>query len=240
MKRMHPIGSCVAAALSIAIFGGGAAQAGVIASSTFTSGLDGWTSNTPAQITQQSTGGNPGGFMLFTDATDDATFVSAPSAFLGNYIALGVSSISLDFNIIAETQIDSVSPYSFGLSGPGGSAVWTGANPGSSPTPGWVHLSAAISDAAPPSGWVVHSGTWAGLLANVNVFDITIEIVTNDQSGTWIDKEGVDNVVLSNASSPNGAAPEPSTWAMMLLGAAGLGLAGHRRRRTSAESRVAA
>ena len=32
--------------------------------------------------------------------------------------------------------------------------------------------------------------------------------------------------------SPSGAIPEPSTWAMMLLGFAGLGFAGYRRTRT--------
>jgi len=33
--------------------------------------------------------------------------------------------------------------------------------------------------------------------------------------------------------SPDGAAPEPSTWAMMLLGFAGLGYAGYRKAKTS-------
>jgi hypothetical protein len=37
--------------------------------------------------------------------------------------------------------------------------------------------------------------------------------------------------VLSNAS---GAAPEPSTWAMMLIGFAGLGFAGWRTQRKTA------
>jgi hypothetical protein len=239
MERIQPIIACVALALSSAVISGGAAHAGVLASSTFDTGLDGWTSNTPSQVTQQPTGGNPGGFMLFTDATDDATAVSAPSAFLGNYIALGASSISFDFNVIAETRIDSVSPYSFGLSGPGGSAVWEGATPSTANLPtGWVNLTAAISDAAPPTGWTVESGTWAGLLANVNVFQITIEIVTNDQGAPWTDLEGVDNVVLSSASATG--APEPSTWAMMSLGFAGLGFVGYRRSRKSLPLRAAA
>jgi hypothetical protein len=41
-----------------------------------------------------------------------------------------------------------------------------------------------------------------------------------------------DNITLGSATP--GGAPEPSTWAMMLLGFAGLGFAGYRRARTSA------
>ena len=235
MKRIQPIAACVAWALSSAIISGGAADAGVLASSTFTSGLEGWISNTPPQVIQQSPGGNPGGYMLFTDATADGTVVLAPSAFLGNYIAIGASSISFDVNIIAETRVEAVSPYQFSLSGPGGSATWKGATPDLSP--GWVSLNAAISDASPPSGWTVTGGTWAGLLANVTQFEIPIELVTNDQSQPWVDQEGIDNVVLSGAS---GATPEPSTWAMILLGAAGLGFAGHCRAKKSPSLRVTA
>jgi PEP-CTERM motif len=36
----------------------------------------------------------------------------------------------------------------------------------------------------------------------------------------------------------SGAAPEPSTWAMLLLGFAGLGYAGYRRARQTADARV--
>src|ERR1035441_676075 len=102
------------------------AEADVVASSTFDAGLGGWTSNTPSQIAWQSNGGNPDGYLRFTDATGDSTVVWAPSSFLGNYASLGVSSISFDDNIIAETQVQSVGQYEIDLSGPGGSATFLG------------------------------------------------------------------------------------------------------------------
>jgi hypothetical protein len=45
---------------------------------------------------------------------------------------------------------------------------------------------------------------------------------------------GIATPLLTGLSSPHGlefAAPEPSTWVMMLLGFAGLGYAGYRRTR---------
>jgi hypothetical protein len=102
-------------------------QAGTVASSTFDTGLDGWTSNTPAQIAFQASGGNPGGYIQFVDETGDSTVIDAPSAFLGNYLAEGISSISFDDNIFAETGVSSVAPYEIDLSGPGGSASYFGA-----------------------------------------------------------------------------------------------------------------
>jgi hypothetical protein len=54
-------------------------QAGIIASSTFDTGLGDWTSNTPSQIAWQSTGGNPGGYIQFTDASSASTVCLARS-----------------------------------------------------------------------------------------------------------------------------------------------------------------
>jgi hypothetical protein len=112
-------------------------RAGIIAESTFDTSLDSWTSNTPAQISWSKTGGNPGGFILFEDVTNDWTVVDAPKTFLGNYTALnGVGTISFDHKIIAETGIQSLSPYEVDLSGPGGSATWLGTTPKG--VTGWV------------------------------------------------------------------------------------------------------
>jgi hypothetical protein len=178
------------------------ARAGTLASSTFDTDLDGWTSNTPSQVVWESTGGNPGGFAQFTDATPDTSLIFAPGQFLGNYISQNVTGISFDFNVIAESNVLNVYPYEIDLSGPGGSASWFGATPSATNFPtGWVNVSAAITDTpSAPNGWTVTNGTWQGLLGNVTSLDIPIELVNNDQVQGWVDEEGIDNVVL--AASP--------------------------------------
>lgn len=204
------------------------AEADVIASSTFGADLGGWTSNTPSQIAWQSTGGNPGGYLQFTDASGDSTVVLAPASFLGNYASLGVSSISFDDNIIAETLVGTVYPYEIDLSGPGGSATFLGNQPPSTYPTGWITVTAAISTGAPPSGWTVNSGTWLGLLANVNQVQIPIELITNSGStGTYTDVEGIDNVTLTGSPA---SVPEPASLSLMFTVV--LGLAWRLRRRT--------
>jgi hypothetical protein len=148
---------------------------------------------------------------------------------------MGVTGVSFDFNVFAETQIIATSAYQFDIIGPGGSAVWVGNTPGSAPT-GWVSNSASISGGVGGTGWTLESGTWAGLLANVTTFEIPIELITNDQSSPWTDIEGVDNVVLSNNVSQT---PLP---AALPLFAGGLGMVGFlaRRKQRKAVSELAA
>ena len=50
---------------------------------------------------------------------------------------------------------------------------------------------------------------------------------------SWGSGEHADTFTINIVASPPPAVPEPSTWAMMLIGFAGLGLAGWRHRRTA-------
>ena len=203
-------------------------RAGIIAESNFDSSLEGWTSNTPSQVTWSATGGNPGGFMLFKDATGASTVVDAPAAFLGNYSALnGVGTISFNDKIIAETGINYISPYEIDLSGPGGSATWTGATPKG--VTGWVTLTAPLDK----TDWKVTSGTWLGLLADVTQLQIPIELVTNDTIPGDTDHEGIDNVILSSRAS---ATPEPASLVLLGSGIVGLGGCAIRRRRLATQT----
>jgi PEP-CTERM motif len=52
------------------------------------------------------------------------------------------------------------------------------------------------------------------------------------------DREHVDEGAMFTFTLVSGAVPEPSTWAMLLLGFAGLGSAGYRRARQTAVARV--
>jgi hypothetical protein len=52
------------------------------------------------------------------------------------------------------------------------------------------------------------------------------------------DREHVDEGTKFTFTLVGGAVPEPSTWAMLLLGFAGLGYAGYRRVRQAAVARV--
>jgi hypothetical protein len=58
----------------------------------------------------------------------------------------------------------------------------------------------------------------------MNISELDINLVSSTPDGATF---AVDNIVLSSAS----VIPEPSTWAMMLLGFAGLGFVGYRRTR---------
>jgi hypothetical protein len=197
-------------------------RAGIIAESTFDTSLDGWTSNTPSQISWSKTGGNPGGFISFEDTTNDWTVVNAPATFLGNYSALNsVGTISFDHKIIAETGIQSLSPYEVDLSGLGGSATWTGATPKG--VTGWVTLNVPLVQ----SDWTINSGTWTGLLADVTQLQIPIELVTNDTIPGDTDHEGIDNVILSSS------APEPASLTLLGAGMGGLGGLALRRRQAN-------
>ena len=199
----------------------GQAQGSTIASSTFAADTEGWTSNTPAEISWQSSGGNPGGYIQFLDATANSTYIYAPGSFLGNYLTLGVTSLSFDADIFAETGVSVVGKYELDLSGPGGAASFFGAQPSTSYPTGWVNVLVPIANTVtPPAGWTLASGTWLGLLANVTQVGIPIELVTNVTIPGDTDREGIDNVALSGS----GSVPEPSVILLMSGGLLALGV----------------
>ena len=66
-------------------------------------------------------------------------------------------------------------------------------------------------------------GDLATILSNVTKFQIRGEFINGAEL------EGIDNVLLATS-----AVPEPSTWAMMILGFAGVGFMAYRRRKVAA------
>jgi hypothetical protein len=198
MDKNGRIIKSVIAIAAVVVLGAGPASAAcklkAIASSTFNKNLSGWTSNTPAEVVWHSSGGNPGGFVQFTDMTSATTYIDAPASFHGAYTALdGAGFITFQHNILQEQSVSSYDPYQVFLSGPGGAAVFNGGTPTAAST-GWLTVAAPLAAA----DWTVTSGTWSGLLANVTDLQIVIEVVGNNNSGT--DIEGIDNVAVVSQS----------------------------------------
>jgi hypothetical protein len=157
--------------------------------STLDTDLDGWTSNTPAEATWSATGGDPGGFIRFQDASAVQTYITAPPKFLGDYSGLnGAGSIQFEHRIFQETQLIDLYPYEVRLSGPGGAATWDGPTPAG--TNDWTTISAPLDLAA----WSVTGGAWTDLLTNIDRLEINIELAQNDNHFAVTDIEGIDNV----------------------------------------------
>jgi hypothetical protein len=87
------------------------------------------------------------------------------------------------------------------------------------------------------SGWLFVAGTTGNVVDKVYVTGLTIgtpiiALGSFNEVATVNPSTGVVETTLLNINSPHGmdflAAPEPSTWAMMLLGFAGLGFMGYR------------
>jgi|GEM_PF-4576602 len=179
----------------------------VVAKTTFDSDLGGWTANTPPDVQWNATGGNPGGEALFTDKTSGVgTIMIAPASFLSpavNYTKLnGKAYISYQHRMVKETGVLGVGNYNIVMSGPGGTATFTGAlaiildkkNP-------WVTVVAPLVEA----DWAMsNGGNWSDLLANVTSIQIPMEMVSN--SGGETDQEAMDNIEL--VSHPAGFSPK--------------------------------
>jgi hypothetical protein len=178
----------------------------VVASTTFDSDLGGWTANTPPDVQWNAKGGNPGGEALFTDVTNGVgTIMLAPSNFLSpavNFTKLdGKGYISYQHQMVKETGVLGTGNYNIVMSGPGGTATFTGALaiilPKKNP---WVTVVAPLIEA----DWVMTSGgSWSALLANVTSIQIPMEMVSNSD-GT--DQEAMDNIEI--VSHPGGFSPK--------------------------------
>jgi hypothetical protein len=86
------------------------------------------------------------------------------------------------------------------------------------------------------------SGGWGPVIATIPfnlsgdtiTFSAPFDLFSNSPIFTYqlqADTFGVDNDLIPGSSTARESIPEPSTWAMMLLGFAGLGFAGYRRAR---------
>lgn len=170
--------------------------------------VQGWTRKIDGgngTIDNPGTGGNPGGFLRFTDGPVGAPpeNVIAPSAYLGDWsqalAAPDATFISLDAILIdPHVNQNNFDQIIITITGPGGSARVDLGVP--SQVGVWEHFSVFLKE----TDWTLTSGTWAGLLANVTIFEIQMDWVNPNPKRT-----GIDNVILT--------IPEPATGGLLLL-----------------------
>ncbi|HCO94216.1 MAG TPA: hypothetical protein DIU00_09740 [Phycisphaerales bacterium] len=180
--------------------------------STFDTDADGWVFG--VDHSWQSTGGNPGGYIL--NSADDTTgFVSAPSKFLGDWAAMVATNLTYEIKIFDTGSVYKIGNYWVRIDGPGGNAYWLG--PPAPPDPSaWLTLNVPITE----SDWTIESGSWNALLADVTQLRIATEFYNN----YWPQEiTGFDNVSLDINPTP-----VPSA---VLLGMIGLSVAGVKLRK---------
>ncbi len=180
-------------------------QGTIVAISTFDSDVDGWTwrSENNERYSWQADGGNPGGYIHFDNNPSGYTYTNifAPQKFLGDWSLLNnTGAILYDVNIFSTGLYTDRNGYRCTLSGPGGRAQWTGEYP--DPQVGWATVYVPIQE----SLWEMLSGTWAGLLNNIDLFSIQTAYYTNY---TTFEITGTDNIML---------VPEPLTVLVLTIG----------------------
>ena len=207
---------------SVLAFVGAGQASGTTVSSTFDGGLDGWYSNTPAEINW-----DPGGYVRFVDGSAASTGSGAPPKFLGDWSHLdGIGVLSYDHRVF---QVGGGNPaplwgvLGVQIWGPAGDATFVEDHPlsGGPPTAtGWITAEVPIDE----SHWTIDNGTWGAILSNVTEMGILIERIHNVGVPSE-EVSGIDNVHLI---------PEPSSLIILVMGAiAPIAYALRRRKRAA-------
>jgi hypothetical protein len=167
---------------------------------------------------------------------DTLTFATTGS------VSYGPGPLSPNADGFTGDVLNMVADYGTGISGPmdvqtsGLVGVFIGSSVPSGPAPAQLDDGISFTSLAPGLDqifWIgdgltgTGTGSVQSFLAPSGATRLYLGVV--DGFG-WYNNPGVIDVTISGATS----VPEPSTWAMMLLGFAGLGFAGYRRMRNAA------
>ena len=199
-------------------------------SSLFTTSLEGWTTtDTLGTMTQQATGGNPGGFLSHDNSELIIAQLIAPAAFLGDLSAFIGGTFSFDGSLLGNGGLFFDGPngipggvyLDYGIIqfiGPSLTAqidlLPNGAVP---PLGSWQKFSVGLNAAA----FGLSSANFSALMQNVTGIRITIE-------GLWGNEiEGVDNITLQ--SPDTAVVPEPATLGLLAAGLVAMVAATRRR-----------
>jgi hypothetical protein len=190
--------------------------------STFDLTSEGWTAlgDVAAPLTWVATGGSPGGHVSIIDSvTGGTTYFVAPSSYLGNKVASIGKSLTFDLQQSYPGPANQFRNSDVVLMGGGLTLAYdTAQHPANG---AWTSYAVPLNAA----GW--HIGNYLGaavtdaqfksVMSSLTALQIRAEYQTGSDTGK------LDNVML--------AVPEPSAYAMFLLGL--LGLAIHSKRRKS-------
>jgi hypothetical protein len=167
-------------------------------STDFDSGLAGWTGLEDAVVTWEAAGGNPGGFAGVFDpegSGDNGDRIAAPAAYLGDWAALGVETLSFDYQ-----QVDvgggSLANGSFLLvqvMAPCGTGAYV-FDPNVLTVGQWSHFDVPIdaTQSTAPAGWQ-HLGcaSWQDVVTQVQEVSVLGSFVVG-HANNW----GIDNFEL--------------------------------------------
>jgi hypothetical protein len=203
--------------------------------STFTSGLEGWTTTDPgAVLTQVASGGNPGGYLSHDNSELAIAQLVAPAAFLGNLSAFIGGTFSFDGKLLGAGGSFFDGPNSI----PGGPYLDYGIIQLIGPT-----LTAQIDLlpgglTAPSGAWQTYSisltaGAWGMTSVNFNTLMQNVTGLRITVEGLWGDEiEGIDNVRLVSVDDST-SVPEPASLLLVGIGVALVGVRARRRAKPS-------
>ena len=184
------------------------AQVALPVGETFESGLRAWAlaAGESGTIAHQTSAGNPGGYAKFTDSTTPSSgHLAAPAPFLGSWTSLeGAAFLSWEHQIFSLGDSPTIGEHVAFISGPGGTARYDSGVSGQLGS--WVIVSAPIQE----SSWVIESGNWDAILADVTELRIRIEVVSNVGSGPEI--AGLDNVLMDDGTAQPPVVPVVSSF----------------------------
>ncbi|HUM48266.1 MAG TPA: hypothetical protein PLD84_15150, partial [Chitinophagales bacterium] len=161
---------------------------GDVCSDFETYGFDGWNCKNVASVSYSETGGNPGGAMQVGDASNKISLAYAPWKFRGDWSVLGENALfNFDVRVNSGSGLYMQKEYLVKISGSGGTAIIP---------PDYVQIAGAVNQwktfsiPVDPAAWTVTSGTWEGLLSNVQELILELEFIQGSETVL------IDNVCL--------------------------------------------
>ncbi len=172
---------------------------------TFNDGtLGDWSFSSTGGLSNPGSGGNTRGFAQVNEGSSGTSYAYAPAAFLGDWSSLdGSGAIAMDVRMVGFSGAGHDAASFVRLSGPGGAAhAPLALSALSTSTRVWRTVSIPLVS----SGWVVESGTWSGVLADVEECRIQTEFYDGSE------KFGLDNFTRRG---PACAAPDVPVTAVL-------------------------